>query len=359
MTTTSIPPQSATDDPFAFAGELLGWLNSAHVVLGLDAGHRAGVIDALASAGSVTSSELARLSSLSERHVREWLDLMVTGGVVTYDPSTRRYALPSGAAACLTSGSPMTMAPATGMVALAARHVPAVARTLREGGGIPYEDYPDFHALMDAMGRSRYDAMLVDGYVAAVPGLAARLEHGARVADIGCGSGHVVNLLAKAFPASHFTGYDRAADAIDAAREEARSYGLGNARFEQVDVAELPDGAQFDVITAFDAVHDQARPRAVLSAVRRALAPDGLFLMVDANASSHVDQNIGRPMAPLLYGASLFHCMQVSLAEDGEGLGTAWGVELAKELLTEAGFREVVLVDAPPADLMNVLFVCR
>jgi SAM-dependent methyltransferase len=348
------------EDPTAFAGQLVAWMNGATIILGLDAAHRAGVLEALAETGASTSHELAAQAGLSERHVREWLDLMTVGGVVDHEPGTGRYRLPAGAAMCLTGDSSMNMAPATACIAFSAQHVEAVSATMRHGGGIPYAAYrPDFTDLMDSMNRGRYDQLLIDGYIGAVPGLAGRLRAGIRVADIGCGSGHVVNLLARAFPTSTFVGFDLAEDALEAARLEAAEYGLENATFEGLDVAELPAGEHFDLVVAFDAIHDQARPRTVLAAVRNALADDGMFLMVDVKASSHVEENLDNPMAPWIYGASLFHCMQVSLAEGGEGLGTAWGVQLALQLLGEAGFGDVVVVDPPESDLLNVIYVCR
>lgn len=359
-TLTPVPTTDRAEDPMAFAGELLSWLNTSTVVLGIDAGHRAGAFEALAEHGPATSVDLARAAGLSERHVREWLKLMATGGVVAYDPADGTYRLPAGAAACLSGDTPMNMAPVTGAIAFSAKHVPAVARTIAEGGGIAYEHYrPEFTDFMDAMNRKRYDAELVSGYLAPVAGLVERLEAGIRVADLGCGSGHVVNILGRAFPRSTFVGYDLAEDALEAARREAAAYGLDNVRFEAVDVAALPAGATFDLVTAFDAIHDQAAPRRVLAGARAALAEGGTFLLVDVKASSDLEDNIGNPMAPWLYGASLFHCMQVSLAVGGEGLGTAWGVQLAQELLGEAGFGDVTLLDAPPTDVMNLIYVCR
>jgi SAM-dependent methyltransferase len=142
-------------------------------------------------------------------------------------------------------------------------------------------------------------------------------------------------------------------------RDEAAAWGLPNVRFERRDVASFPPGARFDLVTAFDAIHDQAHPRRVLRQIHDALEPGGLFLMVDMDASSSVHANIGNPVAPYFYWVSLFHCMQVSLAEGGEGLGTAWGVELATELLHEAGFASVERVPAPAGDPVNAIFVAR
>src|SRR5262249_12972478 len=167
------------------------------------------------------------------------------------------------------------------------------------------------------------------------------------------------NVMAAAFPRSTFVGYDLGADAIERARAEAAAMGLDNARFEVHDVSMLPTNARFDLVTAFDAIHDQVRPRQVLAEVRRVLADDGLFLMVDMNLSSHLEQNVGNPVAPFLYTVSLFHCMQVSLAEGGEGLGAAWGREQAEALLAEAGFATVELVPPPPNDPINVIFAAR
>ncbi|HVF33595.1 MAG TPA: class I SAM-dependent methyltransferase [Acidimicrobiales bacterium] len=360
MTDTLTPTPSLGDDPMALAGAFLSWMNGAALLLGIDAGHRAGAFEALAAAGPVTAEELAAVAGFSPRHLREWLDLMTVGGIVGFDPSDGRYRLPAGATICFTGSSSMNVAPITAAVALSARHVSAVAATLRKGGGIPYDAYrPEFTELMDTMHRRHYDEHLLEGYIEAVPGLQERLEDGISVVDLGCGTGHVLNLLARAFPTSRFVGYDRAEDALDAARAEADALGLTNVRFEAVDVAALPADAAFDLVLAFDAIHDQARPRQVLAEARRVLTDGGRFVLVDIKASSHVHENLQQPNAPWLYGASLFHCMQVSLAEGGEGLGTVWGTQTALELLREAGFADVHLLDTPAADMMNVIYVCR
>ena len=211
---------------------------------------------------------------------------------------------------------------------------------------------------MQAQETSRvYDATLVGVVVPLVPGLGERLEAGIDVIDIGCGCGHAINVLAKAFPSSRFHGLDMSDEGIAAARAEATAWGLGNVRFEVGDATSL-SAASFDLITAFDVIHDLARPADVLAAVNAALRPDGLFLMVDMAASSQLEENIGHPFAPLLYGFSLFHCMTVSLAQGGAGLGTVWGEQLARQMLGEAGFGavETAAVDGDP---LNLYFICR
>jgi SAM-dependent methyltransferase len=339
--------------------QVFGWYLGAATTALIDVGHRSGLLDALA-AGPATSAELAERTGHSERHLREWLAGTAAAGIAEFDPSTRRFTLPPERAVVLSGSTVSNLAPLAQSIGYIAAFAPAVTRTIREGGGIPYGEYgAEFTEVQDAVNRRLYDAVMVDGYVGAVGGLAGRLARGITVLDIGCGSGHGLNVLARAFPASTFVGYDIAEAAIAKAVDEAEAYGLTNVTFKVRDVADLPATARFDLVTAFDAVHDQAQPRHVLREVRRVLADDGLFLMVDMNARSALEDNLGNPVATYLYWVSLFHCMQVSLAEGGEGLGTAWGIELATELLHQAGFTEVELLPAPAGDPVNVIFACR
>jgi SAM-dependent methyltransferase len=354
--TITAPAPSETD---AFIAQLYGWIVATAGLSLVAVGDRTGLLAALAE-GSATSDELAERCGLSERHVREWLGGMATSGIAEHDEASGRFSLPPPRAAALVGDTPSNVAPLLTASAFLARYAPAVERTLREGGGIPYSEYqPELAALTDGINRRLYDAALIDGYIGAVPGLIERLGDGMRVLDVGCGSGHVVNLLGRAFPASTVTGYDVSDAGLAMARAEATAWNLDNVRFERRDVASFPPGACFDLVTAFDAIHDQAQPRRVLREIHAALGSEGLFVMVDMNASSSVHANVGNPIAPYFYWVSLFHCMQVSLAEGGEGLGTAWGVELATELLHQAGFSSVERVPAPPADPVNAIFVAR
>jgi SAM-dependent methyltransferase len=201
-------------------------------------------------------------------------------------------------------------------------------------------------------------AAILDDILPGVPGLVGRLEAGIDVLDVGCGSGRALNLLAATFPNSRFAGYDFSEEAVAIGRAEAEQRGLENVRFEAKDVAELTDSSAFDLITAFDAIHDQARPDAVLAGIARALRGDGLFLMQDIAGSSHVHEDVQHPIGTFLYTISCMHCMTVSLANDGAGLGAMWGRETACRMLADAGFGDV-LVKSLDHDVINFYYTAR
>jgi 2-polyprenyl-3-methyl-5-hydroxy-6-metoxy-1,4-benzoquinol methylase len=194
-----------------------------------------------------------------------------------------------------------------------------------------------------------------------VPGLRDALEDGVAVLDVGCGSGRIVNRLAQLFPRSRFEGRDLSAEAIHRATEEALAMRLSNVLFSIEDLSNFERTAEpdrFDVITSFDAIHDQAKPLSVLKGIRRALKPKGVYVMQDIGASSDVRRNIDHPLGTLLYAVSCMHCMTVSLAQGGEGLGAMWGEERTVEYLRAAGF-ESVEVHRLRHDIQNNWYVVR
>lgn len=339
-----------------FGTKMLGIYTGAVLTELIEVGYTVGLFEA-SRAGPATSEELAERAGLKERYVREWLGSMATSGIYRYDPQSRRYELPEEHAALLTGDSAQNVAPMSRMINHFGTHLPKLAACFRSGGGIPYSAYrPVFTQCMDDVWRRIYDQMLIPQFIGKVEGLTERLRRGVSVLDIGCGTGHAMNLIAREFPKSKVCGYDIGEDAIAAARQEARALGLDNARFEIVDVAELPGEPKFDLITAFDAIHDQKSPDAVLRGIKRSLAPGGTFLMVDFKFSSRVEENAANPFAPMYYGISLMHCMPVSLAVGGKGLGTVWGEQTARKMLAEAGFDNVRVQDTPRPQ--NYMFVC-
>lgn len=342
-----------------FGAELTSTLNKAMIGLSVSVGHRTGLFDQLATMTWATSNQVAARTGLTERYVREWLAVMVTGGIIEYRAHDQAYRLPPEHAAFTTAAAgPNNLASFATFIALMADVESDIVDCFENGGGVPYTRYTRFQELMALNSGNVFDHSLVQSILPVVPGLVEQLEQGVTVADIGTGRGHAINVMARAFPNSKFVGYDFSAEGIAHGVREAADWGLTNARFEQADVAELDVEWQYDVITAFDAIHDQAKPRQVLANVARALKPGGTFLMADIAGSSHLEENLEHPMAPWLYTVSLFHCMTVSLALDGEGLGTMWGEHKARELLAEAGFRSVE-VQKLEGDPLNNYYVAR
>lgn len=339
-----------------FGGRFLQILNDGMLCLMTSVGHKAGLFDTMARLAPSTSIEIARASKLNERYVREWLGAMVTGRIVDYDPLTGRYSLPAAHASCLTRAAGIdNLAMFTQYIALMGNVEDDIVKCFKKGGGVPYSAFPKFQEIQAEETARVFDARLVTD-ILPLAGLAGRLESGIDVLDIGCGRGHAINLMAKAFPKSRFWGYDISREGIGAARAEAKKMKLKNSRFEIVDVSRIDDKEKFDLITAFDTIHDQARPTKVLRCVYRALRKDGAFLMQDIAASSHLHENMENPLAPSLYTFSTMHCMTVSLAYGGEGLGTVWGEQKAKEKLAEAGFGNVDVKQVED-DVLNYYYV--
>ncbi len=343
----------------AFAERMTRMLNEGFVALMTSLGHQTGLLDALAGLPPASSAEIARAAGLDERYVREWLGAMVTGGIVDYEPSARTYWLPREHAACLTrDAGPANLASMMQWVGLMGAVEPGIAECFRRGGGLAYADYERFNEIMaDSNGRI-FDHTLVQVTLPLVPGIEDRLGSGIDVLDVGCGSGHAINVMARAYPKSRFLGYDFSAEGVAAGREEAAALGLANARFEVRDAARLSGGPAFDFITSFDSIHDQADPAAVLAGIAESLRDDGTYLMVDVAASSHLERNLEHPLGPFLYAISTLHCMSVSLGLGGAGLGAAWGEEKAREMLRDAGFGNVV-VKRVAGDVVNNYYVAR
>lgn len=340
----------------AFSQQMLGLFSDGMLALMVDLGHRTGLFEA-ASQGPATSTEMAGRAGLEERYVREWLGAMVTGGILLFEPSTGVYELPPAHAACLTGSGASNVARMAQLNTHLATHVPAVARAFREGGGVPYSAFrPEFTEVMDATSRAHFDDLLVPRWLPLAPGVLDRLTAGARAADIGCGTGHALLVLARAFPASTFVGYDFAHDAIERANAVAAAEGLVNLSYQASDVAQLHVDELYDLVLSVDAIHDQADPAAVLRVIHDSLSPDGTYIMVEPTASSNLEDNVANPMSPWLYGVSTLHCTTVSLAQGGAGLGLAWGEQLARTMLADAGFDTVTTCPAP-GDPMDTIYV--
>jgi len=346
----------------AFAGKFLTTLNSGALCLMISIGHRTGLFDAMRDTSSSTVEEIAAKAGLQERYVREWLGAMVTADVIEVDAASTRYVLPAEHAAFLTRAAAAdNLAVFAQYIAVLGSVEDAVVECFKKGGGVPYEKFGRFHAVMaEDSGQSVLSA-LESHILPLVPGLTQRLAQGIRVLDIGCGSGRIMNRLATLYPNSSFVGLDLSGEAINTARRQALEMNLTNVDFAARDLTnfnETADLEAYDFITAFDAIHDQARPLNVLAGIQRALKPDGVFLMQDIRGSSHVYNNIGHPLGAFLYTISTMHCMTVSLAQGGEGLGAMWGEEKARQYLEKAGFNSIE-TNQLAHDVQNYWYVTR
>jgi SAM-dependent methyltransferase len=350
------PTNEATEE---FAERMVNALDSACLATLISIGHQTKLFDTLADLPPATSAQIADAAGLNERYVREWLGGVAAGRIVDYDAQAATYFLPPERAAVLTrAAGPDNLARVAQFIPLMGEIEQKIVGCFVHGGGLHYTQYPRFHALMAEESGEVFDAALVDVILPLAEGLQDRLQAGVDVADFGCGSGHAINVMAQAYPASRFTGIDFSEEGVAVGTAEAARLGLSNATFACEDLAELDIADAYDVITVFDAIHDQAEPARVLSNIYRALRPGGIYLMVDIKASSQLEDNIGLPFSPFKYTISTMHCMSVSLADDGAGLGTVWGRQLAESMLADAGFTDVQVSEIE-SDPLNYYYIAR
>lgn len=331
------PPAVSETSPFA--ERMFEMLNGGATALMISIGHRTGLFDVLAYLRSTDSSELAEVAKLDERYVREWLGAMACAGIVHVDASGGIFHLPSDHAAVLTRKSGAeNFAPFFQYVSVLGSVESQVVDCFKHGGGVPYESYERFHEVMAEDSGQSVVSNLFETILPLLAGFEERLEAGAKVLDLGCGQGRALLALAQRFPRSRFLGIDLCEAPLEKARASAREQKLDNIHFEQGDGARLSHKEAFDLITTFDAIHDQSRPDLVLKNIHGALKSGGAYLMQEIEASSNVAENLEHPMGALLYTISTMHCMTVSLAQGGLGLGAMWGRQRARLLLKEAGF---------------------
>ena len=353
---THSPEQTPAEN---FAERMIDTLNAGATALMLSLGHRTGLFDCMAELPPASSAQIAAAAGLNERYVREWLGAMVAAHVVDIDPDKGRYRLPPEHAACLTRVStPDNIAVFAQYIPLLGQVEDDILQCFQRGGGVPYERYGRFHEVMAEDSAQTVVAALSEHILPLVPDLTERLEKGIDVLDIGCGSGRALIHMAAVNPNSRFTGYDLSTEAIGRARAETERLGLTNTLFEVRDVTSLDESDNYDLITAFDAIHDQKHPGQVLAGIADCLRPGGKLLMQDIAGSSHHHEDKDHPIGAFLYTISCMHCMSVSLAQGGDGLGAMWGKEKALEMLDEAGFEDVE-VHSLEHDFQNFYYVAQ
>jgi ubiquinone/menaquinone biosynthesis C-methylase UbiE len=327
----------------AFAAKMLNTINQGSLCLMLSIGHRTGLLDVMSKLPPATSVEIAKAGNWNERYVREWLAAMVTGGAIEFDAVTSKFSLPAEHAAFLTrAAGGDNIAMVAQFVGMLGEVEGEIVECFQKGGGVPYEKYSRFHTVMaeDQTVVSSLETKILP----LVPGLNERLSQGIRMLDVGCGSGRALIRLAQLYPNSKFHGIDLSDEAITKARNDASEKNLKNIEFTIQDLSDFDRLApieKYDFVTSFDSIHDQSKPFQVLKGIHRALKSDGVYLMQDVNGTSHLHEDVKHPLGTFLYTISCMHCMTVSLAQGGEGLGAMWGEAKTREYLNRAGFRSI------------------
>jgi 2-polyprenyl-3-methyl-5-hydroxy-6-metoxy-1,4-benzoquinol methylase len=321
-------------------------------------GDRLGLFKAMGDGSELTVAQLAARCEIKPRYAREWLDAMVAAGYAQYRPAERTYWLtPEYAMVLADENSPLFVGGYFALVQGAASVATKVAEAFKNGGGVDQKEYPPwFYEAVERNSRVRYRHKLLSKWLAALPGASAALQAGGLVADVGCGGGHAAIVIAQGFAKARVIGYDVHAPSLERARQNAAAAGVSDrVSFELDDGSHLP-AATFDLVTTFDVVHDSVDPLGLLRAIRRALKPQGIYLMQEIKLSGEPQDNVGR-LGKIGYSMSTLYCMTTSLAHDGAGIGVAMGEVKARELATAAGFG--VFNHLPVEDDFAVLYELR
>jgi ubiquinone/menaquinone biosynthesis C-methylase UbiE len=354
------PRRRSSLDPDDAFDHLVGVLNTGMLALMVSLGDRTGLFRTMRSMPASTSAEIAAAADLDERYVREWLAAMATGGIVVHDPVDSTFELPAAYAKALARGLGVdaTLAGMCQHVAMLGKADNRIIECFRHGGGVRLETFEALwnEGSVEPYDLDGFDPMSVDHVLSLAPEMTNRLDRGIDVADICCGYGWQLNLLARRFRASRFCGIDRNGAGLHVARLVAEREGLTNVWFEQKDAVTLDGSQMFDFILTFDGIHDQARPDLALAAIARSLRSSGLYIGVDISGSSTLSDNLTDPLGVFKYAWSVMYCMTVSLADEGMGLGTMWGEERARRMMLKAGFRSV-RTEHLPGNLINCYHV--
>jgi ubiquinone/menaquinone biosynthesis C-methylase UbiE len=339
-----------------FAGQVVADLAAAMAGVMTNIGHKLGLYRAMAESGPINSDELAHRTSTNERSVREWLNGQVAGGYVQFDTNTNQYLLPSEHAFVLANpGSPAFLPPAFDVAASLWRDEDQILAAFRSGKGMGWHEHNcRLFTATEAFFRNGYRAHLTQTWIPSLSGVDEHLAKGGRVADLGCGHGASVILMAQAFPKSKFLGIDYHESSIAVARERAKQAGVADQiRFEVATPRVLATSKQkFDLVCFMDSLHDMGDPLEAVWASRQAMAPDGALMLVEPFANDRPEENVG-PVARMYYSASAGLCTQNALSQGGRySLGAQAGANQLLAILKDAGFRSARVAMETPFNLI-------
>ena len=339
-----------------FAGQVVTDLAAAMAGVMTNLGHKLGLYRAMAETGPVNSHELARRTGTNERSVREWLNGQVAGGYVLFDTNTNQYLLPPEHAFVLANpDSPAFLTPAFDAAASLWRDEDQILAAFRSGKGMGWHEHDcRLFTATEAFFRNGYKAHLTQTWIPCLDGVQEQLANGGRVADLGCGHGASVILMAQAFPKSKFVGIDYHETAIAVARERAKQAGVADQiRFEVATPRVLADSTEkFDLVCFMDSLHDMGDPLEAAWASRQAMAPNGALLVVEPFAKDRSEENVG-PVARMYYSASVGFCTQNALSQGGRySLGAQAGATQLLAILKDAGFGSARVAMETPFNLI-------
>ncbi|MFC5760066.1 class I SAM-dependent methyltransferase [Rhizobium sp. GCM10022189] len=332
----------------------IGDLSAGYGGVMVSIGHRLGLYKAMAKAGPVSSRQLATLTGCAERYIREWLGSQVAGGYVIYDSASHSYELPAENAMVLAQeDSPVFLAAAWAIPASMWADEDKALDAFRTGAGIPWGDHDGrLYCGVASLYRNAYKASLVSEWLPALDGVVEKLKAGALVADVGCGHGHSTALMAAAFPASRFHGFDSHAQSLEEARQvAAKAGGMRKVTFETARADTYP-GSGYDLICFFDCLHDMGDPLAVAKHAAKTIARDGTVMLVEPYAKDAVGDNIS-PVARMYYAASTTICCAHAISDGGHiVLGAQAGEKRLADIFRKAGFTRFRRAMATPFNLV-------
>lgn len=322
-------------------------------------GIRLGLYEAMRGRGVVSVDELAATTGLHRRWVLEWLRQQTASGLTQY-VDEERFQLSDEVAELLLDDTSRSYVgwlfhPPTG-----GEGIDRMAEAFRTGLGMTWDDHGEAGAHMVASGTSAQHRLLASAVLPLMDGVVERLKEGAEAIDVGCGAGVAITELAKAFPRSTFVGIDPSPTALEQARSRAKNAGLGNVELELGVAEEITDAGRFDLAIVLDCMHDMTHPEDAMTAIRRALKDDGLWLVKDIRCEPTLKGNLAHPMGALLYGISITFCMSSSMSKPGgAGLGTlGFSAERAREMAEAAGFGRFRVLDYED-DPLNAFYEIR
>ena len=318
-----------------FVGDIGAVLHAATVVVG----DQLGLYKALA-AGPMTAEDLAAAAATDARYTREWLSAQAASGYVQYDPESRRFSMSEEQVLALTVEGGPAFIPGAFQIAVAQfKSIPAIIDAFKNGRGVGWHEHDAalFHGT-ERFFRPGYAASLVSNWIPALEGIEARLKSGAKVADVGCGHGASTLIMAQAFPASSFTGFDYHAPSVEHARQAAARAGLaGRVRFEVATAKDFP-GTDYDLVTVFDCLHDMGDPVGAAAHVRHSLVADGTWMIVEPFANDALEDNLN-PVGRVFYSASTHICTPASRSQEvGLCLGAQAGEGAIRKVVAKGGF---------------------